>query len=114
MSKDNPNLVDVGRRLTEEWMARWHLNPPALRNDVTMPGLLHADTDAGRQQAAASMAAESVETIQTLLAWIESQEVYQKHAPVVRHSLVKALTQAGRAKEAPENLTCRALDAGAC
>ncbi len=52
MSTNNPHLADVGRRLTEDWMARWILNPETLRNNVTMPRLLHADTDADRQKAA--------------------------------------------------------------
>jgi len=58
----------------------------------------------GRQRAAVDMAAEAVETIQTLLSWIESQESHRRHAPVVRHSLVKALTQAGRTQEAMRHL----------
>ncbi len=49
LSADAPALAGIGSRLSEDWIARWLLDPHALRSDATMPKLLHGGE--ARQQA---------------------------------------------------------------
>lgn len=58
----------------------------------------------GWSRDAQRVAADSAETIQTLLGWIERHAEYARHAPVVRFSLAKALAMAGQPLEAMKQM----------
>ncbi len=47
-----PLLADTGGRLNEDWLAEWIASPSSIKPDTTMPALVDASTDEGRQQAA--------------------------------------------------------------
>jgi mono/diheme cytochrome c family protein len=55
LSIDAPNLDTVGSRLNPQWIARWIVNPKALRSDATMPRVFARDE---MRQAAESVAAD--------------------------------------------------------
>ncbi len=58
----------------------------------------------GWSRDAQRVAADSAETIQTLLGWIERHAEYAQHAPVVRFSLAKAMAMAGQPQEAMKQM----------
>ena len=57
MTGQAPSLALVGRRLSTDWIAAWTLNPQAMRNNVTMPQVLHGQNDTEERQQAADIAA---------------------------------------------------------
>jgi mono/diheme cytochrome c family protein len=56
LAHDAPSLADAGRRLEPAWVAAWLRDPTAVRNNVTMPSLLHGLDDAAARTAAADLA----------------------------------------------------------
>jgi len=56
LDADAPDLSRAGERLTAAWMARWILDPAALRTHVTMPAILTSLDSAAAAQQAVDMA----------------------------------------------------------
>jgi cbb3-type cytochrome oxidase cytochrome c subunit len=54
LAADAPSFVGIGTRRSQDWMARWMLNPTALQSTATMPALLHGPS---AQNEAADIAA---------------------------------------------------------
>jgi mono/diheme cytochrome c family protein len=53
LARDTPSLARAGQWLSADWIARWTLEPAQLRNETTMPRLLHAlETEVATQTAA--------------------------------------------------------------
>lgn len=57
LAHDAPSLADAANRLEPAWVATWLRDPAALRNEVSMPSLLHGLDDASAKAAAADIAA---------------------------------------------------------
>lgn len=52
LGREAPSLRNAGHRFEGKWLARWILDPHALRNGATMPRLFDPDLPADRQKAA--------------------------------------------------------------
>ncbi len=57
LAHDAPSLATAAHRLEPAWVARWIADPPSLRNDVSMPSVLHGLSDEDSTTAAADLAA---------------------------------------------------------
>ena len=57
LSKDNPDLKEVGARLRPTWLFQWLMDPHSLRSDVTMPAVSLGNEMSERRQAAADIVA---------------------------------------------------------
>lgn len=52
LSHMGPDLTTIGSRVSESWLRQWLAQPHTLKPTTTMPALVDASTEAGRQQAA--------------------------------------------------------------
>ena len=57
LSKDNPNLKEVGQRVQPNWLVQWILAPSSMRNHATMPAVALGNSSSARKQTAADIAA---------------------------------------------------------
>ena len=79
LTLDAPRLDDLGTRLTSDWIAAWLADPPALRNNATMPHLLAAAPSSAQQQA------------RDLAAWLTAKAAPDTNeSPATTDSLVDA------------------------
>ncbi|MEM9658004.1 MAG: hypothetical protein AAF961_06550, partial [Planctomycetota bacterium] len=57
LTRENPNLQQLGQRVQANWLHQWILNPTSLRNEVHMPAAPLGNDPRQRRQAAADLVA---------------------------------------------------------